>query len=67
MNTITTNTTITNINERRQTSRQAQTGGDRLSAQYRARDFGIGYGSSSGYVRNRSYTASSERPLFRVG
>lgn len=67
MNTITiTTTTIANLNDRRQSVRQAQPGSDRLSAQYRERDFGIGYGTSSGYVRNRSYTASSNRPLFRV-
>lgn len=66
MNTIIT-TTVTHLNERRQRARQAQPASDRLSAQYRERDFGIGYGRSSGYVRNRSYIAGSDRPLFRVG
>lgn len=40
---------------------------DRLDARYRARDFGIGFGRSSGYARTRSYVDRSPRPLFRVG
>jgi len=77
MNTTTTTTTTTtnaiaalaatpHMADRRHSERQARPGSDRLSAQYRERDFGIGYGSSSGYVRNRSYIAGSDRPLFRV-
>lgn len=62
----TTANTITHIADRRHSERHAQPGSDRLSAQYRERDFGIGYGTSSGYVRNRSYTSACNRPLFRV-
>ncbi|MDP1697363.1 MAG: hypothetical protein Q8L45_06230 [Xanthomonadaceae bacterium] len=65
-NTNNTSANVTHLIERRQSERQAQSGSDRLSAQYRERDFGIGYGASSGYVRNRSYTSASNRPLFRV-
>lgn len=32
---------------------------------YRARDFGIGYGTSSGYFSQRRYTGSSFAPRFR--
>lgn len=39
---------------------------DRLGARYRERDFGIGYGNSSGYVHNASYTARHTPALFRV-
>lgn len=52
--------------ERRRAQRNVVATTDRLSPQYRERDFGIGYGTSSGYVRTRSYTASTARPLFRV-
>lgn len=55
------------LNERRRALRQIMADTDRLSPVYRERDFGIGYGTSSGYVRNRSYTAAAARPLFRVG
>jgi hypothetical protein len=55
------------LNERRRAERNVVATTDRLSPQYRERDFGIGYGTSSGYVRTRSYTASTARPLFRVG
>lgn len=33
--------------------------------QPRERDFGIGYGRSSGYASNRRYTSESFQPLFR--
>lgn len=33
--------------------------------QYRERDFGVGYGSSSGYASHRRYSNSSFQPLFR--
>jgi hypothetical protein len=33
--------------------------------EYRERDFGIGYGNSSGYGRDRSYTSNGFAPLFR--
>lgn len=54
------------LNERRRAQRQIMAETDRLSPAYRERDFGIGYGTSSGYVRIRSYTAAASRPLFRV-
>lgn len=58
---------IAAIAERRHGSRHVVSNQDRLDPHYRERDFGIGYGRSSGYVRARSYTAGNERPLFRVG
>ncbi|QSX79100.1 hypothetical protein [Agrilutibacter solisilvae] len=33
--------------------------------QHRERDFGVGYGSSSGYATNRRYANSPFKPLFR--
>lgn len=32
----------------------------------RERDFGIGYGRSSGYAQRGRYSSRSDRPLFRV-
>ena len=32
---------------------------------HRPRDFGIGYGNSSGYGRDRRYTSNGFAPLFR--
>ena len=32
---------------------------------HRERDFGVGYGNSSGYASNRRYSSSSFQPLFR--
>ena len=56
------------LNERRRALRNiAATTPDRLSPHYRERDFGIGYGNSSGYARSTTYTANTSRPLFRVG
>lgn len=34
---------------------------------HRDRDFGIGYGSSSGYGVDRRYAGSAARPMFRCG
>ena len=34
---------------------------------YRRRDFGTGYGRSSGYAQDRSYTAGRGERLLRVG
>jgi len=34
---------------------------------HRDRDFGIGYGSSSGYGLDRRYAGSAARPMFRCG
>lgn len=32
---------------------------------HRSRDFGVGYGTSSGYASNRSYVSTNVVPLFR--
>jgi hypothetical protein len=32
---------------------------------HRERDFGVGYGNSSGYASNRRYTTEWAQPLFR--
>jgi len=32
---------------------------------HRERDFGVGYGNSSGYASNRRYTSDWAQPLFR--
>jgi len=32
---------------------------------HRERDFGVGYGNSSGYASNRRYSNSGFEPLFR--
>ncbi|WP_407353579.1 hypothetical protein [Luteimonas sp. R10] len=32
---------------------------------HRVRDFGVGYGNSSGYVSNRRYASASIAPRFR--
>jgi hypothetical protein len=37
------------------------------NARYRERDYGIGYGSSSGYASGRSYANHNAQPLFRCG
>jgi hypothetical protein len=34
---------------------------------YRARDFGIGYGNSSGYASDKRYTPSWGQPRFKFG
>jgi hypothetical protein len=33
--------------------------------QHRERDFGVGYGNSSGYASNRRYATTAFKPLFR--
>ena len=35
------------------------------SAKHRERDFGVGYGNSSGYASNRRYATDWVQPLFR--
>lgn len=35
--------------------------------EYRARDFGIGYGNSSGYALDKRYTSDWGQPRFRCG
>lgn len=37
------------------------------SSRYRPRDFGIGYGSSSGYAAPRRYADDRARMVFRCG
>jgi hypothetical protein len=34
---------------------------------YRARDFGVGYGNSSGYASDKRYTPSWGQPRFKFG
>lgn len=34
---------------------------------HRERDFGVGYGNSSGYASERRYTSNWVQPLFRCG
>lgn len=43
--------------ERRLTSRRGDGGSATTARIHRERDFGVGYGSSSGYASNRSYAA----------
>ena len=50
--------------ERRLTPRRGDGGTDAPSRIHRERDFGVGYGSSSGYGSNRRY-ASSSATIFR--
>ena len=38
----------------------------RVSSRYRERDFGTGYGRSSGYARDSRYTAAHDDRLLRV-
>ncbi len=38
----------------------------RVSPRYRQRDFGTGYGRSSGYAKDNSYTVSHDTRLLRV-
>ena len=38
----------------------------RIASRYRQRDFGTGYGRSSGYGRDSSYTAARTDGLIRV-
>lgn len=38
-----------------------------LAKRYRARDYGTGYGRSSGYAQDRSYTAGFGDRMLRVG
>ncbi len=49
--------------ERRLTPRRGD-GGTQPPRIHRARDFGVGYGSSSGYASNRSYAVPA-LPYFR--
>src|SRR3546814_10784272 len=63
----TTNNTITHIADRRHSERQAQPGGDRLSTQYRERDFGIGYGTRSEIGRAHVCTpVTNAHPVYRL-
>jgi hypothetical protein len=43
----------------------AQTTTDPIRHLHRERDFGVGYGNSSGYAGNRRYTTEWAQPLFR--
>jgi hypothetical protein len=47
------------------TTNQAAQGADPVRHLHRERDFGVGYGNSSGYASNRRYTTNWAQPLFR--
>jgi hypothetical protein len=57
----------TNNNDRREVSPSTQTVQAIAPARrnHRERDFGVGYGNSSGYVSNRRYSSNAFQPLFR--
>lgn len=44
---------------------QSQVDATPSSARYRERDFGIGYGASSGYAQDRRYTSDWGQARFR--
>ena len=44
---------------------QAALGAAPVRHLHRERDFGVGYGNSSGYASNRRYTTNWAKPLFR--
>ncbi len=50
--------------ERRLTPRTGHQGGEVQARVHRERDFGVGYGNSSGYASNRSY-ATPQPAYFR--
>ena len=47
------------------TTRQAAQGAAPVRHLHRERDFGVGYGNSSGYATPRRYTSNRAQPLFR--
>lgn len=47
------------------TTTTAAQGADPVRHLHRERDFGVGYGNSSGYASNRRYTSNWAQPLFR--
>jgi hypothetical protein len=54
--------------ERRATPRPAVTAAAPVRREYRERDFGVGYGRSSGYASDRRYASNWSGPtLFRCG
>ncbi|HEV8694799.1 MAG TPA: hypothetical protein VGQ93_11555 [Lysobacter sp.] len=48
-----------------QAAPSAQTTTEPVRHLHRERDFGVGYGNSSGYASNRRYTTDWPQPLFR--
>ena len=46
-------------------SRQSTAANTPSRPPHRQRDFGVGYGTSSGYASNRSYVSNTVVPLFR--
>jgi hypothetical protein len=61
MNALTTRTVTTTPNSAPATTVNAAP----ARHQHRQRDFGVGYGNSSGYASNRSYTSNWVQPRFR--
>ena len=51
--------------ERRLTPRTGHKGGEVQARVHRERDFGVGYGNSSGYGTRRRYTTPWAQPRFR--
>jgi hypothetical protein len=47
------------------TTQQAALGAAPVRHLHRERDYGVGYGNSSGYASNRRYTTNWAKPLFR--
>ena len=43
----------------------AASGAAQVRHLHRERDFGVGYGNSSGYATTRRYTSNRDQPLFR--
>ena len=65
-------TTSTRFTPRLSTTRPAAQAADQTPAparrEYRERDFGVGYGRSSGYASQRQYASGwNGQPLFRCG
>ena len=63
MNTV--NFLAAHVVERRKTSRPTATTATPAARIHRERDFGVGYGSSSGYASNRRYADSRGQTIFR--
>ncbi len=53
------------LNRRRDDRRAANDEANPVRRPYRERDFGVGYGKSSGYAADRRYTTRTFTPLYR--
>ena len=60
---------VTRLVPNTQAPRASTSGRDRVPQRsaHRERDFGIGYGSSSGYGQERRYAESWAKSMFRCG